>query len=135
MPDATDEELSILEFLGSSFYSPERLDAAGHWHTSPIVDGAYEQNDFTVVKREGSALTIKVAGRYRDHATGFSGSETGTVLYNASRGAPDSIRLRDVWQASRNAVIYNENGIEGHEEQALDLVSDSAPGAASPNPH
>jgi hypothetical protein len=124
MPFATDEELSILEFLGSSFYRADRLDAKRHWHTAPVV-GAYDVvSDFTVSGSEGSVLTIRVSGRYRNAVNSANGFETGTLLYDTSLAAPKSIRLREQWG----------NG-DVPEEEALDLVSDSAAGGAGPNPH
>ena len=124
MAEATGEELSVLEFLGASFYNPRSLDAHGHWRTSPRIGDDEVVSDFGIAKRDGDALSIRVTSRYREIANnGFNSSETGTVLYNAARGVPESIRLRD----------FDPYG--GQVEQALDLVSDSLAKSASPNSH
>lgn len=122
--EATDEELSLLEFLGASFYSPSRLDSHHHWHISTVVERNELRSDFTLAKSEGSVLTLTVASRSRIIADDVNRGETGTIQYNATLKIPESIRLRD----------FSWSGSWG-EEQALDLVSDSMARAASPNPH
>ena len=58
----TPEELTLLTYLGRFFYESGRIDAAGHWHTSPLVHGQMKiDNDFTVTKTEASVRTLKVS--------------------------------------------------------------------------
>ncbi len=125
---ATDQELSLLEFLGSSFYDPARLDAQRHWHRSSVVGGTDVYSDFTVDKSEGNVLTIKLRGRFRSSVGGFFGSETGTVIYDASQGVSESIRLNDF-------VEQAGGGGSAQTEEAFDLVSDSMAKTGSQNPH
>ncbi len=123
---ATGQETALLTFLGRNFYDASRLDARGHWHAAPrIKNGALaDDEDFTVTRKDGDAVTIAVDQEQRNG--GYRSSVTGTVVYDAAMEIPDSIHL--------TAGVTSTFG-EGDMNVSLTLVSDSMAKTSSPSPH
>jgi hypothetical protein len=126
--EPTSEELTLFEFLGSSFYDPTRLDSKAHWRVSARVADNDAVSDFTVEKAQGDTLTIAVETKEQGRGVWarFRETEEGSVLYDLLSAAPTRIRLT-VYQVvpDRQTDVTVD----------LDLISDSRAGAASPSPH
>jgi hypothetical protein len=112
---ATDEQQTLLEYLGRFFYDPTLLDDKGHWHTTTMIKGAtVVDDDFTVEKTDGSLLTIKIDRKAVGN--GVKESRSGTMLYNADLVVPMTIHQE---------MASQDSGDQGDQNVDLKLLSDS----------
>ena len=122
----TEAENILLMYLGRYFYEPVRVDAGGHWQTSPHFHDSQMTiaNDFTVMKADGNAVTINV--QRIEKGGGYYSKTQGTLLYDAALSVPDSIKL---------ATTIQRSGDQGDMNAQLKLLSDSLASASGQTSH
>lgn len=123
--DATDEERTLLTYVGRFFYDPSKVDAGGHWQSKPAIKSGVDiVNHYTVTKTDGSLLTIAVDRK--EDGLGYMASTTGTIVYDSAMEIPRSIHLDD---SSINS------GNQGDMDVRLTMLSDSMVAGTSQTPH
>jgi len=111
----TDEQETLLSYLGRFFYDPTLVDDKGHWHTTTMIKTAsVVDDDFTVEKTDGSMLTIKIDRK--KVGGGVKESRSGTMVYNADLVVPVSIHQE---------MSSQDSGAQGDQNVDLKLLSDS----------
>ncbi len=122
----TEAENILLMYFGRYFYEASRVDAGGHWQTSPHFHDSQMAivNDFTVSKADGNVLTIKVDRV--EKGGGYYSKTQGTLVYDTARSVPDSIEL---------ATTIQRSGDQGDMDAKLKLLSDSMAPVGGQNSH
>lgn len=122
----TEAENILLMYFGRYFYESSRVDAGGHWQTSPHFHDSQMTivNDFAVSKADGNVLTLKV--NRVEKGGGYYSKTQGTLVYDVGLSIPDSIKL---------ATTIQRSGDQGDMNANLKLLSDSMAPASGQNSH
>jgi len=118
----TEEEYSLLRFLGRQFVDQGRLDAKAHWQIETPVPGATATSDFTIAGGSPQAYTIVETTVAHIHGSQpFTTTTEGRIVYDALKTVPLAIHQDSIERDERAPDMNNTQ----HTQIDLTLQSDS----------
>lgn len=118
----TNEEYTLLRFLGANFIDPGQIDPKQHWSVSQRSGSTSLTADYTIKTNDNGVMTIGEKRHLENTAEGTTTSDIETTLdYNYNRLLPTSI--------DEYSIVRRQGGTEDTAETTyqttLRLISDS----------
>lgn len=118
----TNEEYTLLRFLGANFIDPNQIDAKQHWAVSQTSGPTSLTADYTIKTNDNGVMTIEEKRHIKNTSEGTTTSDIETQLdYNFNRLLPTSI--------SEYSIVRRQGGTEDTAETTYQttfhLLSDS----------